>query len=173
MPGVEQRRGGDPAGPLDEPDDAGVLGDHPRRVAPGLRHRAADQRQRDPRGRDRAGDLAGGVPPLGLGHDGVELGHVQPVRVEAVAPVRALDAVPAELAAQPAREHRDLVARPGGRIVSPERVGERVRGHRPAAGERQQLEQAACFPVQPGQVGSVDGEFPEHTHGQCTHVADA
>ncbi len=172
VPGVEERRGGHLTRTLHEPYDGRVLGQGPWRLGPRLGDRTADQRQPDAGGRDRARDLARRLAPFGLTDDRLELREIEPVRLEAIATVGAVDPVPAQHPPQPAGEHRELVAGPGGRLVPPERVGEHVGRDRPAAGERQQVEQVARLAVQARQIGSVDGEFPEHPHGQCTHGAE-
>jgi hypothetical protein len=112
--GLEQGAGRDQPGPAGQPAQLSLPELGPL-AGQRLRAVAADQRERDPRGRHRAHHVARLPPRLHLPGEHRQLGRVQPVTVEQVALVPVLDPVTAEHRAHPAHQHGQLVLGPGRR----------------------------------------------------------
>ena len=168
--GLEQRRGRHQAGPADQPLELGVPELRPL-AGQRLRAVAADQRERDPGGRDRAHHVAGLPPRFHLAGEHGQFGRVQPVAVQQVTVVAMLDPVAPQDRAQPAHQDRQLILGPGGRGGVPQRVDQHVGRHGLPGGYREQLQREPRLPAaQRLRLDSVHAEIAEHPHGQRLHA---
>ena len=111
------------------------------------------------------------APALHLLGEHPQFGRVEPVAVQQVAAVPALDPVAAEHGTQPAHQHGQLIIRPRGRGVPPERVDEHSRRHRLPLRQGQQLQRLPRLPAAERlRLDPVHAEVAEHPHSQRLHA---
>ncbi len=150
--------------------NGGAVGLDPRRVLLLGEQRPSPERQRGRRGRPSEPKAPGRrAPPRLLDEVGQRV-KVEPVDDERVAGVGSRQAVGTEDTAQAAHQHAQLLGRATRCVVRPEAVDERVGRDRPAARQREHLQQPARLAApEDGRVDPFYLQSPEHAHPQRTH----